>query len=73
MTGRSSVAYRSASSSSWPIVTTDDAGIYEIVSYCRLKDKSLCYDVQFNDCDDTITLDEEELWNMLVYSLYIPA
>jgi hypothetical protein len=52
---------------------TDDAGIYEIVSYCRLKDKSLCYDVQFNDCDDTITLDEEELWNMLVYSLYILA
>ncbi|KAI0248750.1 hypothetical protein BJV78DRAFT_1284532 [Lactifluus subvellereus] len=51
---------------------TDDSGTYEVIGYHRKRDKSVQYDVLFDDCDDPILLDAGEMMRMLEDSLYLP-
>jgi hypothetical protein len=51
----------------------DGSGMYEIIGYYRERDKSVQYDVLFDDCEDSIRVDAKEMMGMLKSSLYIPA
>ena len=52
---------------------SDDSGMYEVVGYYRERDKSLKFDILFDDCDDPIRVSGAEMMGMLGYSLYLPA
>jgi len=53
---------------------TDDSGMYEVIGYCKRKDKPVQYDVLFEDCaGDPIRVDAGEMMSMLEDSLYLPA
>jgi hypothetical protein len=52
---------------------TDDSGMYEVIGYCRKRNKSVRYEVLFDDCEDPITVDSKEMMDMLQNSLYLPA
>jgi hypothetical protein len=45
--------------------------MFEVIGYSRKRDKSVQYDVIFDDDDDTIQLDEE-MMNLLENCLYLP-
>ena len=50
-----------------------DAGMFEVIGYHWKRDKSVQYDILFDDCGGApILLDEGELMNMLEDSLYLP-
>jgi hypothetical protein len=52
---------------------TEDAGVFEVIGYHRKRDKSVQYDVLFDDCyGDPMLLDEGELMHMLEDSMYLP-
>jgi len=47
--------------------------MYEVISYTRKRDKTVTYDVLFDDCKDPITVDAKEIMRLLEDSLYLPA
>ena len=47
--------------------------MYEVIAYSKARDKTVRYDVLFDDCDDPITVDAREMMCMLEESLYLPA
>jgi hypothetical protein len=51
---------------------TRDAGMFEVIGYYRKRDKSVQYDVLFDDCNGPILLEEGEMMNMMEDSLYLP-
>ncbi|KAF8342329.1 uncharacterized protein EI90DRAFT_3032913 [Cantharellus anzutake] len=51
---------------------SDGSGMYEIIGYHRKRDKSVQYEVLFDDCEDPMLLDGGEVMKMLEDSLYIP-
>lgn len=51
-----------------------DPGMYEVVGYYTGRDKSIEYDVLFEDCDDDpIRVGAKEMLEMLEDSLYLPV
>ena len=46
--------------------------MYEVIGYYRERDKSVQYDVLFEDCDNYIRVDAKEMMGMLENSLYLP-
>jgi len=52
---------------------TENSGMYEVISYFRKRDKTVQYEVLFDDCGDPIKLDAEEMMVMLKDSLCIPV
>jgi hypothetical protein len=51
----------------------DDLAMYEVVGYYRGRDKSVQFDILFDDCDNHIQVSGAEMMGMLENSLYIPA
>lgn len=51
----------------------DDSGMYEVIGYSRKRDRTVEYDVLFNDCGDSIMVSAKEMMVMLEDSLYLPA
>jgi hypothetical protein len=51
---------------------TEASGMYEVIGYYRERDKSVQYDILFEDCDDHIRVDAKEMMGMLENSLYLP-
>ena len=56
-----------------PDACTDDSASYEVIGYYVARDKSVQYDVVFDDCDDYIRVDAVEMMRMLEDSLYLSA
>lgn len=52
---------------------TSDLGMYEVIGYYKARDKAVKFDVLFVDCDDPITVSENEMMGMLHDSLYLPV
>jgi len=52
---------------------TDDSGTYEVVGYSKNRDQTVQFDVLFDDCEDPIKVDAEEMMGMLRDSHYLPA
>jgi hypothetical protein len=44
--------------------------MYEVIGYHRKRDKSVEYDVLFDDCEDPILFDAGEMMRLLEDSLY---
>jgi hypothetical protein len=55
------------------LLDNDDSGMYEVTGYSRKRDRTLEYDVLFDDCEDSIKLNASEMTVMLEGSLYLPA
>ena len=51
----------------------DDSGKYEVIGYSRKRDRSVEYDVLFDDCGDSIMVTAKEMIALLEDSLYLPA
>jgi hypothetical protein len=51
----------------------DESCMYEVMGYSRKRDKTVIFDVLFDDCQDPILVDEKEMMGMLENSLYFPA
>ena len=51
----------------------DGSGTYEVIGYYRARDKSVQYDVLFDDCDDPLQVGAEEMMGMLKNSLYLSS
>lgn len=47
--------------------------MYEVIGYSRARNKAVRFDVLFDDCDDSIEVNEKEMMGMLGDSLYFPA
>ncbi|THG99154.1 hypothetical protein EW026_g3142 [Hermanssonia centrifuga] len=53
---------------------TEDEAMFEVVSYTRARDKSLRFEILFEDCDDSsLTIDQEEMNSMLEESYIYPS
>jgi hypothetical protein len=52
---------------------SDDLAMYEVVGYYKERDKSVHFDILFNNCDDHIWVSRVEMMGMLEKSLYVPA
>ncbi|KAH9167391.1 hypothetical protein EDB89DRAFT_129962 [Lactarius sanguifluus] len=52
---------------------TNDSGLYEVIGYSRKQDRSVAYEVLFDDCEDPIVVDTKGMMGMLEDSLYFPA
>ena len=52
---------------------TNNSVKYKVIGYHKKRDKSVQYDVLFDDCGDLILLNVEEVMKMLEDSLYIPT
>jgi len=52
---------------------TGEPGMYEVIGYSRKRDKTIQYEVLFDDCPDPITVKAEEMMAMLEDSTYLPA
>ncbi|KAF8271077.1 hypothetical protein EI94DRAFT_1721285 [Lactarius quietus] len=51
---------------------SDESGMYEVIGYARERDKTVTYDVLFDDCGDSIPVTEKEMMGMLEDSVYFP-
>ncbi|KAF8972291.1 hypothetical protein BDZ97DRAFT_1752873 [Flammula alnicola] len=51
----------------------NDSGMYEVIGYSRKRDRTVEYDVLFDDCGDPIMVNAKEMMAMLEDSLYLPA
>ena len=51
----------------------DKSCMYEVIGYSRKQDKTVTYDVLFDNCKDPILVDEKEMTSLLEDSLYFPA
>jgi hypothetical protein len=51
----------------------DDSGLYEVIGYSRKRDKTVEYEVLFEECGDPILLNAKEMMAMVEDSLYLPA
>ena len=49
---------------------TSEATLWQVVSYTRTLNRGVKYDVIFDDCDDPISVEEEEMAGMIENSLY---
>ena len=52
---------------------SDDSCMYEIIGYSRKRDKTVIYDVLFENCEDPFPVDKKEMMSMLEDSLYFPT
>ena len=52
---------------------SDESCVYEVIGYSRKRDKTVVYDVLFDDCEDPLPMDGKEIMSMLEDSLYFPA
>ena len=52
---------------------SDKPCIFEVIGYAKKRDKTITYDVLFEDCEDPIPVDEEEMKGMLADSHFFPA
>jgi hypothetical protein len=52
---------------------TNDSEMYEVIGYYRKRDKTVRYDVLFDDCVDPIEVDAEEMMGMLEDSHFLPG
>ena len=50
---------------------TEASGLFEVIAYCKGKDRVIKYDIQFEDIPDPIQVDTEEIMGMLKESLYV--
>jgi len=50
----------------------DESGIYEVIGYTRKRDKTVTYNVLFDDCGE-VPVEANEMMEMLKDSLYFPA
>ena len=50
---------------------TESSGSYEVVAYCKGKDKAIQYEVLFEDCPDPIKFDTKGMMDMLNDSSYV--
>jgi len=51
----------------------NDSGMYEVIGYSRKRDRTIEYEVLFDDCGDPIMVNAKEMMAMLEDSLYLPA
>ena len=51
----------------------NDSGMYEVIGYSRKRDRTVEYDVLFNDCEDPIMVNAQEMMAMMEDSLSLPA
>ncbi|KAF8273180.1 hypothetical protein EI94DRAFT_1826456 [Lactarius quietus] len=51
---------------------SDESGMYEVIGYARKRDKTVTYDVLFDDCEDPVSVTAKEMMGMLEDSLYFP-
>ena len=49
---------------------TPEQILWQVVSYTRTLNRGVKYDVIFDDCDDPISVEEEEMAGMIENSLY---
>lgn len=52
---------------------TEDAIMYEVIGYARARDRRVWYDVLFDDCDDPVLVDAEEMMRLLADSQFYVA
>jgi hypothetical protein len=52
---------------------SDESCMYDVIGYSRKRDKTVTYDVLFDDCVDPIPVEVKEMMGMLEDSLYFPA
>jgi hypothetical protein len=52
---------------------TDESGTYEVIEYSRKRDKTIQYEVLFDDCADPAAVNAKEMMAMLKDSIYLPA
>jgi hypothetical protein len=52
---------------------SDNPCMWEIIGYARKRDKTVTYDVLFEDCVDPILVEEKEMKAMLADSLLFAA
>jgi hypothetical protein len=50
-----------------------DSGMYEVIGYSRKRDRTIEYEVLFDDCGDPIMVNATEIMAMLEDSLYLPT
>lgn len=55
------------------ILNGDEPCMYEVIGYSRKRDKTITYDVLFEDWEDPVTIDEKEMKGMLADSLFFAA
>jgi hypothetical protein len=51
---------------------SDESGVYEVIGYAMKRDKTVTYDVLFDDCEDPVLVTAKEMMGMLEDSLYFP-
>ncbi len=44
---------------------TEDEIMFEVVSYTRTRDKTLRFEILFEDCDDSLMVEQKEMKSML--------
>jgi hypothetical protein len=49
----------------------EESCMYEVISYSRKRDKTVTYDVLFDNCEDPIPVEAKEMIGMLEDSLYV--
>ena len=52
---------------------TGKSGMYEVIGYSRKRDKTIQYEVLFDDCADPIMVNVKEMMAMLEDGIYLPA
>jgi hypothetical protein len=52
---------------------SDESSMYEVIGYSRKRDKTVTYDILFDDCVDPFPVDGEEMVRMLEDNLYFSA
>jgi hypothetical protein len=50
----------------------DESVMYEVIGYSRKRDRTVEYDVLFDDCGDPIMVNAKDMVAMLEDSLYLP-
>jgi hypothetical protein len=57
------------------LTDSDPPGMYEVIGYSRKRDRTVTYDVLFDDCEDPmmIPVEAEGMMGMLKDSFYFPA
>jgi hypothetical protein len=56
-----------------PDAVTDDSTAYEVIGYYKGRGGTIRYDVLFEDCEDIIAMEDEEMMSLLGDSLVLPA
>jgi hypothetical protein len=55
------------------LLANSNSGMYEVIGYSRKRDRTVEYNVLFDDCGDPIMVNAKEMMEMLEDSLYLPA